>query len=115
MEPREIKTVITHQGAVKANPGGIVYRESADIACICVDLETKYARMGGTFSGGGDPPGVVLSATEDSIHMDPAHDRDSMTFIQFPEFQGWTVFVAEVSRYTLALCMLKDKEPDNDG
>lgn len=109
-EPREIRTKIRTQGAVIANPGGIVYRESSDIAVVCVDLQTKYARMGGTGSGGGSPPMVFLHATEDSLHLKKGKARDDFTVIEFPDFIGWTPYIAEVSRYTLSICFLKDEE-----
>lgn len=109
-EHRQVKAEVTHQGAVIANDNGVVYRESEDICIVCMDLETERARTSGTGFGGGDPPNVFLEATEGSIHLHKEKSRDEVTVVSFPEFVGWTIFMADVSRYTLSLTFLKDKE-----
>ena len=110
-EPREIRTQILDQGSVVLTPGGIVYRESDEIACICVDLVTKYARIAGYSSGGDEAPAIFLAATEDSLHLKPDVDRSDTTFLSFPDFAGWTIFIGDVSRYTLSVCLVKDRGP----
>lgn len=110
-EDKPVDLRITSRGAVRVNSARVV-RAAADIACLEVDLYTKYARIDSTEIGGsGHAPGVGLVAGEDAIHLDESAPRDSATVLEFPEYSGWTLFSCEQpSRYTLKLVLVRPSD-----
>lgn len=106
-EVRPVELRISRQGAVRANHASVL-RSSADIACVEVDLFTKYARVDSTENGEGDrAPAVSLVAGEGSMHLDESAPRDSATVVEFPAYPGWELFSYEQpTRYTLKLVLI---------
>ena len=94
------------QGGVICNEGWIV-APGVTVVAITVDLKTKRAEISGLSSDSDGTPGVYLSVGEGTLHYDAAK-RDDLTEITFPEFRGWHVHAAHASRYTLAVCLVKD-------
>lgn len=97
-EYEPIKIKINSQGSVGVNDEeGLIYRKSDDIICAYIDLEIRGAVIE-AYSGGDDTgPGVMLGVQA----------GDNLTHLTFPEFVGWTVFSADINKYTLAVCLTR--------
>lgn len=106
LTPVLVRVVI--QGAPIVNDGYIHARGDSVVA-IYIDMRSKRCRVGAT-GGGDDGPKIEIEADGDgaSLHLDESQPRDAVTWIALPEFIGWQVFCAELSRYTLAVCLVKE-------
>lgn len=114
MNHSQIKLNIV-QGAVDVNSGAIV-NQSEDIVCIVIDLRTKRAECNSYFTdidNGLSVPGVMLVSNENTIHLNCNHDANAPTLVYFPQFAdsagSWSVFMAEVTRYTLKVVLTKTR------
>jgi hypothetical protein len=94
------------QGAPLVNHA-VVYKKSRNIVCLYVDMVSKYCELVGT--GGGSFPCVVVEKTDSTSRFDEIHP-DEDTQIEFIDYPGWTVFAASVSKYTIAVTLIKDKK-----
>lgn len=99
---RQIPLTITHQGipSVCSDPLlAAITHEGPGIVAVEIGLDAKYCEQTYAIEPGAPPKIVVFKGF-----------LDNPTFIQFPdEFIGWTVFVADISRYTLRACLTKEK------
>lgn len=96
------------------NEGAIVVNHcspypSSGIVALCIDLEQKYSEIVATGSTG-EIPCIVIGANEHTIGFGKGADRSKTTEIEFPEFSGWFVFCAEISKYTLSVCLVKRED-----
>lgn len=82
----------------------VIMARYKNFAALIVDLKSKYAQVCG--SSVDDYCGVILDATKDTLFTDKKR-KNLFTEISFPEFVGWRVFAAEVSKYTLKVCLMK--------
>jgi len=106
MEHKPVVVDIIHSGSPVVN-GGIVYRDGQDVIALAVDLESKRCRVT-SFGFMDGVPNVGISADEYSIYLDEAKPRDEDTHIAFPEYAGWSIWCADISKYTLAVCLTRD-------
>jgi hypothetical protein len=94
------------RGAVLVN-NAFVERDFGDCVLVSVDLHSKYAELAGTSSGSSGGPCVYLHATEHSLHLDAAAQKDAATTIEFHDLVGWRVFSSYgPARYTLDLTLV---------
>jgi hypothetical protein len=98
------KHEIVTQGAVRVNQGHVFIKHD-DIVCVYIDLHSKRASVNSTSSG--SIPCVHLEAVEETLHVDESKPRELLTVLKFPEYAGWDIFSAKVSRYTLSICLIK--------
>ena len=106
---RRTELVITQQGAVRVNEATI-FAESERIACVDVDLHTKYAETFAASSGSDGTQTVVLTTTDRCLNLHPDHPIE-LTHVDFPEFKGWTLYACSgPSRYTLRVVFVKEEE-----
>lgn len=103
MEEMNAETPITiiQQGAPRVNVAWIK-ASSETVAAIFVDLHSKRCDIDDL-----DGQIRIRAIPEISLHLDDAKPVNSETVIAFPEFAGWEVFLAEISRYTLRVCLVK--------
>jgi hypothetical protein len=100
---RPVQYTVKQQGAVLCNEAYTVY-ESADCTCIQLDLRSKYAELAASCGHG-----VMLDASDRTLHLSPDHPREDVTWIDFDLPSGsWTFFSGGVSRYTFNAVFLKD-------
>ena len=93
---------IARQGAVRVNTAVICLR-SDNIACIYVDLHSKYATISGVGYDDESGPCLYLQAKDDAKCIE--------TVVEFPEFMGWQVFATDgPARYTLSVCLVKEEQ-----
>lgn len=99
---RQITLTTTHHGDpnVCSDPLlAAITHEGPGIVAVEIDLDVKYCDQTYAIETGAPPKIVVFKGS-----------LDNPTFIQFPdEFIGWTVFVADISRYTLRACLTKEE------
>jgi len=107
---KPVRVRVVHQGAVRVN---VAHRHASGPRCVAVyvDLHSKYAEIGCLMSGDDCAPGVVLDANAETLHLARGHKRTEGTEISFPEYRGWQVFCADLARYTLAVCLVKEAKP----
>lgn len=101
-----IKIEVPDPGAMLVNMAYAIAKGKRVIA-IAVDLHSKRGNVGGYWGSGDNGPGVEIYPSKESLHLDETKPRDSRTTIYFPEFKGWDVWAAEISKYTLAVCLIK--------
>lgn len=82
----------------------VIMARYKNFAVLIVDLKSKYAQVCG--SSVDKSCAVILEATKDTIFTD-IEMNGCLTEIGFPEFVGWRVFAAEVSKYTMKVCLMK--------
>jgi hypothetical protein len=87
--------VVDYQGSVFVQDAYVEAR-GEDVVAIFVNTETKRP-----FGGGSTGAGIFLWTSED----------DKLTIIRFPEFDGWDAHCSEGSRYGVAVCLVRRKEP----
>lgn len=93
------------EGALIVNHATLLHVGSTIVA-IEIDMKSKRGEVIASGSNG-ECPVVVIAATEDSLNLDPQKPREEPTSIAFPQFKGWSLFVGELSRYTLYVCLTK--------
>lgn len=77
-----------------------VHTATEDVALIYVSIEQKRMAIIGTGCGGDYPP---------SVYIEDPEDTDSpATAVEFPDYPGWHVFAATISKYTMAMALAKD-------
>lgn len=95
------------QGGVRVNTA-VAVLDCGNCLLLRVDLHSKYARLLSVGSGEEEGPSVYLAADKNTLNLDETKPRDAVTLIEFPEFEGWSVFAAnEPGRYTMALVLLE--------
>ena len=102
----KIKIKITQQGAPAINNGYVV-EVGERVVALSVDLTSKYCNVSSSFSGSKGECGVVLRASERSLYLNEKSNREDITIIEFPDFEGWNVFAYYLGRYTLNVCLIK--------
>lgn len=106
-EVRDTNIEITYQGPVRVNAAHI-HKAREDVVCIYIDMHSKYAVVDCSISGEGDPPAIFMSANKRTLHVDESKSMDESTCIEFTDYPGWRVFAADVSRYAVAVCLVRD-------
>lgn len=90
------------QGEILVNEG---YEEVCELKLIKIDLRSKYAYASDTGTDD-EVPVVYLSAGTLTLHTDESK-VGVPTVISFPQYIGWRVVSAGVSRYTLTVVLQK--------
>lgn len=97
---------IDQQGAPMLNGHTAIHRSGKGIVALDIGMRSKHCIVGGTIGGDNDPPGVIIEAIEESLHLNESVPRDAMTVVSFPDYPNWRIWCAECSRYTLAVCLV---------
>lgn len=100
----EVRLTIT-PGVARVNGASLAY-SAPDIACIEIDMHSKYAVVG-CVEGGGESPVVHIGADDRTLHTDTRATAD--TQVAFPDYVGWEVFVAECCRYTCRVVLVRSE------
>ncbi len=99
---------ITYQGAPIVNPGVTYLKKYSDVVVLEVDLKSKWCDILAHSVSENNCPVIIVYANERSINLNKEVDRRMSTNIEFPEYKGWSIFLAEITRYTLRVCLIKD-------
>lgn len=100
----EVRLVIG-PGVARVNGACLAY-SAPDIACIEIDMHSKYAVVG-CIEYGGESPVVHIGADDRTLYTDTSTDGD--TQVSFPDYADWEVFVAECCRYTCRVVMVRQE------
>ena len=106
-----IKISILQQGGVKIG-GNHIQMISSNLAAIYISLGTKHGSIEASYSGGGDACGLSLNILYNKEFTATETDDVPDTIIQFDDFINWQVFSAQISKETLAVCLIRN-EPEN--
>lgn len=96
---------VIHQGAMVINHG-YIYEHSENICAIAIDMKSKRGEVIGDGMDNGIPS-VIIGANEESLKLHKTKPKDSMTEIEFPNHKGFTVWSAQISKYTIRVCLVK--------
>jgi hypothetical protein len=102
----ELVNISVMQGAPVVNEA-FIYKRSPEIVLIDVALHSKSCEIAAVGSNG-DVPIVDIQANEHTLHVDESKERGAITEIRFDDFDGWSVYSANTSRYTLRVCLTKN-------
>lgn len=94
-------------GIARVNEAHLAY-SAPDIACIEIDMRSKYAVMGGACCGGDTVPEVYIGADERTLHKNDA--AAGLTQVAFPDYAGWDVFATDCARYTCRVVLVRRRE-----
>lgn len=106
----ETPITIVQQGLPRATDRAAIvpYGYGEGVVAIVVDLDSKRCDVQNDDFGEDGAPRVWIRATDISLHL-TEYATNKYTIISFPEFAGWTVWLADISRYTLRVCLVKGK------
>lgn len=79
---------------------------SEEIMALSVDLESKRAYIS-TWGGDDEGPILMLGADEGTLHTDTALAGE-LTVLSWPEYAGWSIWSADLRKYTLYVCLVKE-------
>lgn len=92
-------------GVARVNGASLAF-SAPDIACIELDMHSKYAAVSCIeYGSDGGSPVVHIGADERTLHTNTSTDVD--TQVSFPDYAGWDVFVAECTRYTCRVVLVR--------
>jgi hypothetical protein len=103
-----VRCDVLTQGAIQINHA-YVYQGSSVVFAIAVDMRTKRADVLSTGCDENGYPTVALTANEGSCHLKKGVEREAPTEICFPQFKDWAIWSVDVSRYTIAVCLVKSR------
>ncbi len=100
------KIEICHQGAPRVNVGGVrIVSKSKDSVLLSVDMHSKHCETAGWYSSDDGQPVIVIGRTAHSLNLNQSASVD--TDVLFSEYKGWDIFLAEITKYTLRVCLVK--------
>lgn len=102
-----VKINVRMQGGIRVN-SGFILEKSNSVVAIGIDMASKRGDVTGIISED-NIPGLLLDANEASLHLQNGKENES-TEISFPQYKGWEVYCASISRYTLKICLIKIKK-----
>jgi hypothetical protein len=97
---------ISHQGAPLLHTDSITEKTCGDIALLTIDMISKWCEVSG-YSNSDDCPVILIDSSERSVHLKGVIDESESTDIKLTKYKGWHIFVADINRYTLRVCLVK--------
>lgn len=96
------------RGSVDIRPGTAarIRAQGDGVVAITVDLRSKWACLAG-HGDGALGVGVFLEAGPRTTHTTSRAAILGDTGVWFPDFKGWTVFCADVSKYMLRVVLVR--------
>lgn len=105
-EDTSTRVEIVRQGAIVVNHAYWV-RTGEDVAAFYVDCSSKRPQVLYYSNDEDNNPVIGLVADEYTLYLKDGVDPESWTEIAFPEYNGWTVFSASASKYTICVCLVR--------
>lgn len=97
------------QGAPVVNDAH-VFKGGDEVVLVYVDLKSKYCTIGMGCYGTDRSPGLYINSDENCTNLNKGEGVESFTKITFPEFIGWDIFADAISKYTISICFVKNKQ-----
>ncbi len=101
------KIKILTQGAILISHA-YMYQEGENVCAIAVDMRTKRADIFSTGNDENNCPTISIEANECSQPLKKGIDRTMPTEISFPKYKDWNIWSAEVIKYTIHICLVKN-------
>lgn len=96
---------VTHQGSPAVNTDSVYWKKYDEVILLTIGMRSKYCEI----LGQGPDNMITIVANERSMHLMDGVDRDEPTDIELTGYnEGWRIFLAEISRYTLRICLEKE-------
>jgi len=102
----KLSVKVTKQGAPIVKDGHIK-RICSDVALVEIDLISKYCEVDAA-GGDDEPPTLYISPTEESDYLMEGADVGVVTIVELPDFTGWDIYTAKITKYTLRVCLTKE-------
>lgn len=80
------------------------------VVCLDIDMKSKYCEVIANFSGAGEPCGVFIAPTENSLKLSSAYHKNMPTRVAFPGYEDWHVYATSSGRYTISVVLMKNKK-----
>ncbi len=109
MQEKPLNILTIHSGAPIVNHG-IVLKKESGIALFSIDLKSKYCEVDFISSDEEGNCRLHISANDMSVNLNSSVGRNEPTSIEFPDFKGWSLFACNLSRYTLRVCLTRNKK-----
>lgn len=106
-EPLTATCLILKQGGPILNLGHIK-SSNANLVAIEIDLGSKSCNVSCDSKTEAGAPLLVIDGTN-AIYLKAGLEHED-TEIALPDYVGWSVFSAHISRYTLRICLLRDEQ-----
>lgn len=106
-KPRETKVAVRTGQIAVTSPTGWVRCAGRDVTVVELDLKSKYAEVEDYHTPEDEAPCVVLGVGGLTLR---ATRLKRFTVVSFVEFPGWWVYMADVSRYTLRVVLLRGRQ-----
>jgi hypothetical protein len=106
-KPRETRVSVRTGQIAVTSPTGWVRRAGRDVTVLELDLKSKYAEVEDYHTPEDEAPCVVLGVGGLTLR---ATRLKRFTVVSFPEFPGWWVYMADVSRYTLRVVLMRGRQ-----
>lgn len=100
---KPIYRVVTQGRAVVGEARIITY--TPQLAAVVIDMTTKWCRAIAATGDDKGNIGIIITDTSGSIGVNEESISD--TEIQFPRFNGWSIFCYSCNRYTLRVVFNK--------
>ncbi len=98
------KVKIEHQGAPIVNTDNVhTVAQSKDIILLEIDMRSKYCEV--MMHIHDECPSVLICKGEHSLHLND--DEEGTTELELCGYKEWNIFLAEILRYTLRVCLVK--------
>jgi len=104
MEPKETEVFIETQGCLVVNRAYVIGRGD-NVVALNIDMKSKRGQIEGV-AGSDKHHALIIARVEDTCDEHPT--AKGWTILSFPEFKGWRIWTATISRYTLAICLIKN-------
>ena len=100
---QETPVKIESQGCLLINRAYIMAR-GKNVVAINVDMCSKRGIVSGIFGDGEDNYSLIIDKAEDTVNHDT--NTNNPTILNFPKFKGWSIWSAQISKCTLAVCLI---------
>lgn len=95
------------KGCIKVNTA-YYYRKGDTCSLIMIDLASKYICLTGWVEDPKDGTFTIYLDKQDrTINIDKRYKK--LTKVILKGFKGWSIMIGEPSRYTVSLCIVKNK------
>jgi len=105
---------VTHQGAPIVHTDSVIEKVCGDIATLTIDMESKYCQVVAYSVSKDGYPVIIIGTTKMSSQILEGANRTAGTDVELGEYKGWGIFLADISRYTLRVCLVKGDDHEED-
>lgn len=98
---------VTQKGALKIG-FAFLYKKGKDVMAVKIDMKSKRGEVLCIGSDENECPTIAVEPVEDSINLDKR--KDAPTEVTFTSLVGWNIWCAQVYKYTIHICLVRDSK-----